>query len=369
MCVQRRMLKLLMMASLALLLALTASVAPTRVTAQGESCSGSPPPRLKVGTEAHVPPGSRNNLRDKPGKDGGLVGQVPGDSYVFVLDGPQCADDLTWWQVFYDRIGWMAEGSGSDYFVEPVAASTITYQVSTGKVFVSFHTVGFTYQGSFGSTVQALTVPPVLPPGPGVETDTPVDYTGPEYVQFLLTDKADDDTKAHGPVLRVIPAAELQAINRDAKKQLPPLKALLKARPRTIEGEIPFQPSHYAHQVFHSSIAYLEFNAGVGIRYLTEWTQNTYPILSGLVRYTFEGFTEDGKYFVSAEFPVTSSLLATTADDDRDFAAIDLNAPDADAQYDRYKMKIAAKLEAAGPNSFKPPLDEIDRLVRSLIIK
>lgn len=87
------------------------------------TCPGSLPARLTPGLVARVIPGDANNVRDQPTRSGAIVGQIPGDMIFAVLEGPACADDLTWYKVDYNGIiGWTVEGAGDEYFLEPLEA-------------------------------------------------------------------------------------------------------------------------------------------------------------------------------------------------------------------------------------------------------
>lgn len=79
------------------------------------------PTRLTVGMQARVVPGPPNNQRSEPSRSGALLGDIPGGGIVEIVAGPQCADQLVWWQVNYDgRIGWTVEGREDVYWLEPV---------------------------------------------------------------------------------------------------------------------------------------------------------------------------------------------------------------------------------------------------------
>jgi hypothetical protein len=83
-----------------------------------------------VGGYGRVVPGDANRVRDIPSRDGALVGTIEGGRGFDVLDGPTCADGLTWWQVDDGAlVGWTVEGSGDEYWLEPAdppAAPTAT---------------------------------------------------------------------------------------------------------------------------------------------------------------------------------------------------------------------------------------------------
>jgi hypothetical protein len=80
-------------------------------------------PRLTVDERGQVLGTAPNNLRDRPARDGTLLGTIPGGGLFRVLEGPVCdpASGITWWQVdAAGQVGWTAEGEASTYYVEPV---------------------------------------------------------------------------------------------------------------------------------------------------------------------------------------------------------------------------------------------------------
>ena len=104
-----------------LLIVFLISAAP----AQTQTCPlpGQLPTRLEPNIRARVEPGpgTPNNLRDAPGLDGAVIGQIPPGGQFVVLDGPQCADGYVWWQVDYEgTMGWTAEGNTERYWLEPL---------------------------------------------------------------------------------------------------------------------------------------------------------------------------------------------------------------------------------------------------------
>jgi len=85
------------------------------------SCQGVRPPRLTVGGQGRVTPGLPNKVRSAPGTGAAQIGTIPGEGVFTVIGGPQCADGYLWWQVNYNGlVGWTANGSADEYWVEPV---------------------------------------------------------------------------------------------------------------------------------------------------------------------------------------------------------------------------------------------------------
>ncbi|MBZ0274703.1 MAG: SH3 domain-containing protein [Anaerolineae bacterium] len=83
------------------------------------------PPRLAIGSWGRVSPepGPANNVRAQPGRAGERVGELAAGDVFAVVDGPRCADGYVWWQVQSgDLIGWTAEGTDGEYWLEPLAA-------------------------------------------------------------------------------------------------------------------------------------------------------------------------------------------------------------------------------------------------------
>jgi hypothetical protein len=75
-------------------------------------------PLLQVGMTARVTEGSPNRLRDAPSRSGQVIDLIPGGATVTVLGGPFCIEGIAFWQVEYrGKIGFTAEGAGSDYFL------------------------------------------------------------------------------------------------------------------------------------------------------------------------------------------------------------------------------------------------------------
>ena len=60
------------------------------------------------------------NIRSEPGLGSRIVAVLRSLDIFFVIDGPRCADDYTWFKVRVDDVeGWVAEGEPGLYYVEP----------------------------------------------------------------------------------------------------------------------------------------------------------------------------------------------------------------------------------------------------------
>lgn len=97
------------------------------------------------------------------------------------------------------------------------------------------------------------------------------------------------------------------------------LKGLLRRRgelsrcgkPITGEPALPFLPWVNAKQSFCAQPQVIEFGNGRGIRYLSHYAQDPSPVLDQNVFYTFQGITDDGRFYISAVFPVQTGIFPT----------------------------------------------------------
>jgi len=96
-------------------------LATATLPAPAVQCPGAPAPRLVVGGQARVVPGLPNRLRAEPTTSAAILTNIPPGGIFVVTGGPTCAEGYTWWQVNYNgSSGWTVEGSGNEYFVEPI---------------------------------------------------------------------------------------------------------------------------------------------------------------------------------------------------------------------------------------------------------
>ncbi len=88
---------------------------------QPAACGRALSPRLVIGSIGILSPNTTpNNVRSEPAS-GEVIGQLqPGDNFS-VLAGPECVNDMYWWQVDNGNglVGWTAEADSSNYWLEP----------------------------------------------------------------------------------------------------------------------------------------------------------------------------------------------------------------------------------------------------------
>ncbi|MEL6151773.1 MAG: SH3 domain-containing protein [Chloroflexota bacterium] len=101
---------------------------PPTVTAPPSACEEAPRPTRLILQERGVVieddgadrEDERVNIREGPGTNNQVVGQLDiGDVFV-VLDGPECSVQYAWFQIqFSETVGWIAEGDLDAYYVAP----------------------------------------------------------------------------------------------------------------------------------------------------------------------------------------------------------------------------------------------------------
>jgi hypothetical protein len=155
------------------------------------------------------------------------------------------------------------------------------------------------------------------------------------------------------------------------------LNSILWEQPLVINGEYPFIPFVDATQILHSHLSYLSFEDGKGIAFITQ-INNADPVLvnnRGIV-YIFQGITSDGKYFISATFPLKASFLPnspyaenqegyTIPDNFYDKEKLFINKEN----YKKYLLNVEQKLNLATEEQFTPNLEDLRKLLSSLEVK
>jgi len=331
--------------------------------AQDTKCPGAPLPQLTIGQPALVPPGTPNNLREAPTRSATILAQIPGDTIINVLDGPTCADSINWWQISSATLtGWMAEGAGAEYYMVPIATGKATLIVKTPTFPIAYQNVRLLYTGVAGTRIQIETIPATW------DATTMSPWVNAGYTQFVFSGL--DWMWDNRPSILIFAAADIKRIlkeENDPQGEINLLQDILTTQPQTLRLPLPLAYDGVA-QTIAAVVGYPKSEHGLGVRFVANYTQNYVPILAKDLIYTYQGLTSDGRFYIRVEFPVHSNVLAKTRDEDEDFSKIDMGKAEDAAQWNTYYDKITAKLNAAAPNTFSPPLSMLDALVQSIIV-
>lgn len=222
---------------------------------------------------------------------------------------------------------------------------------------VDYDDIRFMVDEDVASDVMVWEVPPVMP-GDDV---LPFDIH-PEYVEFQLTDYA--ATGITQGVIAVYDVADYEALLPD---EIPPavdrLIMFIESCPDLpAEETFPELPPRSGQQVFVSNAACLSFENGSGIRYLTAFRLDVWPLTNDDLVYVFQGITHDRSHLVTATLPVNTAALPDI---------IDPETLDYDAfaeTFDTYLAETVDVLNAQPPADFTPDLSLLDSMMSSFTV-
>jgi hypothetical protein len=195
------------------------------------------------------------------------------------------------------------------------------------------------------------------------DTDTPEALLLPSHFYFTFEGYPLAGT-VHAPQIYLFPVRNFEDYNEPGIEVITKLQKFLKDRPANVSGSIPFLPIFPAAQAMRTQVAYLNFQNGSGMRFLTQYDQAPIPINNHEMFYTFQGITLDGQYYVSVIMPVSHPNLPA------DSSTIPGDDPAAFANnFPTYLQGIEQQLNDASASSFNPSLEMLDTMVQSLSIK
>lgn len=183
------------------------------------------------------------------------------------------------------------------------------------------------------------------------------DTTLPAYTEFTFVNPRHTGTLQSW--LRVFPVDELRALPPefaeaiDALEPMPPLRA---ARILRVQE----QP--------------LKFVNGDGKRAVVQYSQSVTALTNADLFYTYQGLTDDGKYYVSLAMPVAAPDLPASMDvvlrNEVPALPYDANNQEAfNSAVERFNAEATTQVAALDPAAFTPSLTALDDLVRSLKVE
>jgi len=224
--------------------------------------------------------------------------------------------------------------------------------------------VHFTFEGLAkgvrGEARPALPLPPEPEPGFGAE---------PANVRFRFDgDKVSDYVTSAERQVVVYPAPAFRELfvkaGQGKGNPVDVLSALLKKGSPAVRGEIPILPPADAAQVLKARVRLLPFHGGRGFAFVTAYAQDDVPVANDALFYTFQGLTDDGRYWVAVYYPVSTPVLPKTVQDSPEMK--DMKA--FDAHFKTYLQKTIRALE--DPRTvYAPDLAKLDAMVRSIEIR
>lgn len=220
-----------------------------------------------------------------------------------------------------------------------------------------------------------FTVSTALASGVGAQEASTADWGKPypassAYAEFRLVDYHNQN-KFFEPLILICPLNELGEYSAESVTEL---RQLLAERPPVPEGQIPVLPFLHSGKLLDAQVRYLEFGNGSGVRVLTQFAQNTWPINNEGLVYVFQGMTSDGAYYVSAFLPAIVPFLPGRVDDPEAVPPVDgipfpnWGSPDFGTQWSSYREAVTQKLNATPAQEFTPDLGLLDGLIQSFLV-
>ena len=250
----------------------------------------------------------------------------------------------------------LAAGEGSPQVTDPLPPSptwTIHPTVTASAPEPNFNYAGVSFY--FNELLAENIVGGI---NPGYYDEQAVFWSTPQHREYVFNGWVLSDG-FHTPAIRIYPVADFIAINENVSNALAALEVALAADPLNGE-ELRVSDLFNAGQLYYSSLKGLRFQNGYGARWLSQYGQAYYPVGWPNLFYTYQGFTDDGLYYVSVIFPVHHPSLPDT-----DTVTMDNDFYD---NYPDYAAGVRAQLDAESDNSFMPSLVLLDQLVGSLLV-
>ena len=210
---------------------------------------------------------------------------------------------------------------------------------------------------NMGTLVEGMieeTVPAVLP-----NSERPYWEILPEHNVFTLEGYEISEHLLDAQIF-IYPVAELGLYNANAAQAAEDLENLLDDQ--AVGETLPFLPLFNAAQVMHAQVEFLDFQNGKGVRFLTQFDQAPIPINNYELIYTFQGLTNDGKYYIAAIFPVTHPDLPENN-------RVGIDQEFVPEQFAAEMAESVEKLDKLPMSSFSPDLNQLDTLIQSIEIK
>lgn len=302
-----------------------------------------------------VTPGDANNLRAEPSAGAALVGKVqPGVPFMVHYRDAVCADGFLWRKISTVALtGWTVERKldGGEPFIVPYEAPEpreVGTVLEDGTIVVEDSGISFTVPAAFDVTT--VTVVPEV----GLFGD--VMSAQPSSLVFRLYAEGD------APVAKI--AVYPFAVNEGvfAYWEYDAVETILEERPALPEyaagHRMPQAPIGGVAALFGGAPAYVAFQSGDGLRYLTYFAQTSVLFKANYTfTYMYRGVSADRNFYIAGEAAVRVPADSIPAPVSRD-----------DATYDRYLRQFEANLNAQATGAFTPDLALMDSIFASLTV-
>lgn len=238
---------------------------------------------------------------------------------------------------------------------------------------VEFKGVSFTYNPQIFGKVKSEEVAEY----PLEQADFKPDGVEPQHRLFTF-DLATGFSKMSVAVYPINDFPRMYDVNKKWKNQMEEeirnLQKVLEDKNFRVENEIPYLPFIDAGQAFQVKVKHFNFSGGKGILFLTFWDTEIELPSNRQLRYIFEGLTDDGKYYVLAEMPVSVAFLPEDSSEEYEGYKIPWGEKFdyenvVSKQIAEVNKKVARRLDNLPENEFKPNPKYLEEIISSLKIE
>ncbi len=214
---------------------------------------------------------------------------------------------------------------------------------------------------SFQWTVQPGV--PASPGGIGVPAHILVTFDDEDPNEVLASD---------GRYLYIFPVEAYQNVGGSSViAQVARLQALVAAangRQENPDSPMPVLPPALSLMNRWAQFADLNFDQGAGVRYVSEFPnrQELGPWTNQGTAYYYQALTEDGRFYLSLHWPVSTAALPNTFDEAPEDVKAQAASPDT---YPHYLQETKDVLNDLLPAEWQPSLARLDALIASIIFK
>lgn len=348
---------------LALMSILLQTVAP--VGAQDvDGCDGLLPSRL-LDSDFSVAMGDAEvAMREEPRFDAPIVRSVPPGEVLRYNYGGVCADGARWQRVSWDGDnGWVAEASADTYWLEPytLPEPVVVSQDDGETTTVVTDLLSFSAPSTFANYV-------TMQPRIGTNFREAM-RVFPNYTQYVLQHVSDGEDPRPVGVIDVYDVYAFARMSTYAEGEIHRLRSYAdrqQSLPLTeYETGIPIPPPDLpaggSAQMLSAAQRYLDFENGLGMRFLSYYGQMLFPVPE-TVTYRYQGLMENGDLLVSASIAVRVPVDQLPPWD----PAIFVTGDDPDGLYRAVAEKA---VNAIADADFTPPLSAVDAVLRTMRLK
>ncbi len=167
----------------------------------------------------------------------------------------------------------------------------------------------------------------------------------------------------HTPKILIYPVDEYRTISPYTSDIIDRLQQTLISKPGGgTMSDFPHLPMWNAAQMFAAKVTYYDFKNGSGVRFLTMYGQDVYPVDNQNMIFTYQGLTSDGRFYISANLPLTHFGLPY------DGSSVMGDYMTFHENWDTYIADTVAWLNAQDPANFFPDISLLDEMMASFEI-